>query len=71
MKVKELIEKLKEFPEDMEVFGYGVSCTGNKFKYLVHSPNLKEERYVKFEKDILIAARPCEETKDAKKCLVI
>lgn len=71
MKVKDLIEKLQQFPEDTEVFSYNVGCTGNKFKYLTHEPNVKEERYVKLGNDILIAARPCEETKGAKKCLVI
>jgi len=71
MKVKELIEKLQQFPEDMEVFTYGVACTGNRFKYLAYEANPQEERFVKLEKDILIAQRPCEETRGAKKCLVI
>lgn len=71
MKVKKLIEKLQQFPDDMEVFGYSISCTGNKFKYLVHEVSIKEERFVKFEKDTLIAQRACKETQGAKKCLVI
>jgi hypothetical protein len=71
MKVKELIEKLQQFPEDMEVFCDEVACTGNKFKYLAHEPTVTEERFVKNQKDILIVQRPCKETSGAKKCLVI
>ena len=71
MKVKELIELLQEFPEDMEVFSYHIGCTGDKFKYLTHEPFLQEERFIVKGRQTLVVARPCKDTKGAKKCLVI
>lgn len=74
MTIKDLIEKLKEYPEDMEVLAYhsGYSAD-NKFKYIAVNPFIKEERFVEVGDGfyMLIAARPCEETSGAKKCLVI
>jgi len=71
VKVKELIEKLQQFPEDMEVFAYDIPCKGSEIKYLACDVNIKEERFVEINSQIAIAQRPCKKTKGARKCLVI
>ena len=71
MTVKELIAELKHFPQDMEVFKDGESVGGNFFECVVYEPNITH-RYVKTtETDSYIAQRPCEETKGARKCLIL
>jgi hypothetical protein len=71
MKVKELIEKLQQYPENMEVFTYGTSCTGNILKYLADDVCVKEEKFIQINKGFFIIQRPCKETAGAKKCLVV
>lgn len=73
MTVKELIERLKEFDPEMEVF---VDCyKDEKYKYdnkwlsEVRDPLLG--RPISMVKDNKIAQRACEETSGAKKCLVL
>jgi hypothetical protein len=71
--VKELIEKLKEFDEDMEVFTFGPGVGGNEFDTVAWEPYVKTQ-YVKYEaytKQNYVALRPCEATAGARKCLLI
>jgi hypothetical protein len=69
--VKELIEKLKEYPEDMKVFTYGEPCIGNKFDSTAYNPFPKKKRFIWKDRDYYIAQRACKETKDAKECLLL
>jgi hypothetical protein len=71
--VRELIQELQNFPEDMEVYTFGESVGGNEFDCEAYSPYLKTQ-YVKYEENIkkaYIAQRPCEATEGAKKCLIL
>ena len=73
MTVKELIEKLKEYPEDMEVFTFGESVGGNEFDSEAWPPYLKT-LYVKREESIerdYIAQRACKATAGSRKCLIL
>jgi hypothetical protein len=55
MRVSELREKLKEFPQDMPVFGYWETCAG----YIRPESFVVEPRYTKGHQD------------DAEDCLFI
>jgi len=71
MTVKELIEELKNFPQDMEAFKDGESVGGNFFECVAYEPRITH-RYVKSTENInYVAQRPCEETKGARKCLIL
>lgn len=73
MTVKELIEKLGEFPEDMEIYTYGRPVGGNFFECEAWNTN-PHYRYIVKDINInrnYVAQRPCKETKDAKKCLIL
>lgn len=72
MKVKELIEQLKKYPQDMEVYTYGESVGGNEFECLAY----KAIPHTKYVVEIVegrhyIAQRPCDATKEAKKAIII
>jgi len=74
MTVKELIEELKNFPEDMEVFTYGDGVGGNEFECEAWEVKNLHHRYVKKCNDInrnYVAQRPCGATAGAKKCLIL
>ena len=72
MTVKELIQELQNFPEDMEVFSYGQPCSGNILEATAMKilPVLK---YVVKDEidDAFICQRSHRETAGAKKCLIL
>jgi hypothetical protein len=72
--VKELIEELQKWPEDMEVFTEGQEVEGNELDceaYRVREPFYKYIVPDKPGRRFYIAQRPCEKTKNARKCLII
>jgi len=71
MTIKELIEKLQDYPEDMEIFTSGSMCTGNKLECTAYKPFPQEKRVVLIDDTYYVAQRACKETSGAKKCLVI
>lgn len=73
MLIKDLIAKLQEFPEDMEVFvdKYTDKKHQDNNKWLSDVREPAQGRLLAAVKDMKIAQRACEETKDAKKCVVI
>ena len=71
MTVKELIEKLKNYPEDMDCYTTGLQVGGNIFdceasQISFYIAYVKDEGFIKY-----IAHRPCKETAGAKKCLIL
>ena len=72
MTVKELIQKLQEYPENMEVFSYGQPCSGNILEATAMKilPVLK---YVVKDEidDAFVCQRAHQETAGAKKCLIL
>ena len=71
MTVKELIEKLQEFPEDMECYSRGMTVGGSVFdceasQVYPYIAYVKDEGFIKY-----VAFRPCKETAGARKCLII
>lgn len=74
MKIKELIMKLQEYPEDMEVFCNGKGSTYFPADSIVREPFLETHRffgYNKVTKTAFTALRPCKETAGAEKCLIL
>jgi len=81
--VKELIEKLKEFPEDMTVVTCGEEFPAewedgeyqNRYSHYVYNPMPKihvikeiEKRYVKMK---VLASRPCDDGLKWEKAVVL
>jgi hypothetical protein len=72
MKVKELIEKLQQFPEDMDVFTVGEEYEGNELSHFAYNPNPEIKRFITDDDgDSFIVQRACLKTAEAKKCLVL
>lgn len=72
MTVNELIEKLQEFPGDMEVFTCGEEYEGNKLSHFAYSPYPEIKRFVKDEDGtVFVAQRACKETAGAKKGILL
>ena len=68
MTVKELKEKLSQFPDDMEIVSVKERVDGiNVYGYMVQEP-LLVKKYVKNRQTVL---RPCKETAGAKKTVII
>ena len=72
MTIKELIQQLQEYPEDMEVFTYGQPCSGNILEATAMKVFPVIKRVIKDEnEDAFIAQRAHRETSGAKKCLIL
>jgi len=71
MTIKELIKLLLEYPIDTEVFTCGEETDGNKLGYKLYIPSPKMDRFLIKNNRYYTAQRACEETKNAKKCIVL
>lgn len=67
MKIQELIQKLKQYPADMEVYALGTDIDSNEFRANVHQPGLDLIRV----KDFKMVNRPTKNTTASKKSLLI
>ena len=72
MTIKELIQELQNYPEDMEVFSYGQSCSGNILEATAIEILPMVKRVIRNEDgSTFIAQRAHKETAGAKKCLIL
>lgn len=73
MTVLDLKQILSNYPDDMEVFVDMITDDqyedDNVWTSLVREPIVNNN--LKRVMDMKIAARPCQQTKDAKKCLIL
>jgi len=73
MTVLELKQLLSNYPDDMEVFVDMITDdqheSDNIWVSMVREPVVNSN--LKMIRDMKIAQRPCQQTKDAKKCLIL
>ena len=73
MKIRDLKEKIKDLPDDMEVLVYEEGGhEGNVFEGIARQVPISKTKHVKsVDGRLKVASRPCRETIGSKKCFVL